>query len=400
MKLLFIGGLFSEKQLNDVYKNSKTMPNMAANVHQWNIINGLTEDTDIINPLFLGNYPGEYKKVFIKREKWSHKYGSKNVSPATLNIFGLKQILRLFNLTYEIRKKIKENKNNSVVVVYSFNTSFLISLRLALIGFKNIPTCLIVPDLPFFYINNSGKGKLYRGLKTLDWKLMLHFSKKISSFVLLTEAMKNMINIGNRPYIISEGICEAETKNYDVKIIKNSITYTGTLDREFGVLNLVENFLAVAKEDWVLNIAGGGNAKSEIEALASKDNRIHYYGVLTNEETKALQHSSRILINPRSSDELFTKYSFPSKTMEYLKAGRPVLMHRLAGIPSEYDEYLTYFENTTNMAFQKGLITLMSKTDEELNQIGNKGRRFVEKEKNSMVQGKKISDFLKEISEA
>lgn len=395
MRVIFVGGLFSDKQLESVYKNSKTMPNMAANVHQWNIINGLKENVDIINPLFLGNYPKEYKKAFIKREEWSHKEGSNNVSPATLNIFGLKQILRLFNLTYEIRKKIKKNKEKTVVMVYSLNTSFLASLRLALIGCKNISTCLIVPDLPYFYINNAGKNKLYRVLKTLDWRLMLYFCKKIDSFILLTEPMKDMINVGNRPYIVSEGICETDAKANDVQIMKKSISYTGTLDKEFGVLDLVRNFLAVAEEDWVLNIAGGGNAKREIETLALTDRRICYKGILTNEETKVLQRSSRILINPRSSDEEFTKYSFPSKTMEYLKAGRPVLMHKLAGIPAEYNKYLNYFENTTDQAFQKGLVSLMAKSDDELDEIGLKGKTFVEKEKNSIVQGEKILDFLK-----
>ena len=397
MKVIFIGGLFSDEQVKKVYENSKTMPNMAANVHQWNIIKGLTDAVDIINPLFLGNYPCEYKKAFVRREEWSHKEGSKNVSPATLNIFGLKQILRLFNLTHEIRKKIKKNKNDAVVVVYSLNTSFLASLRLALIGYKSIHTCLIVPDLPLFYIKNSGKSKLYRILKTLDWKIMLLLCKKIDSFVLLTEAMKDKINVADRPYMISEGICEVDTTNYDNKIEKNSITYTGTLDREFGVLDLIRNFLAVAKEDWVLNIAGGGNAKKEIEAISIKDKRIHYHGILTNEETKALQRSSMVLVNPRSSDEEFTKYSFPSKTMEYLKAGRPIIMHKLPGIPSEYNNYLIYFENTTDEAVQKGLLAIMSKTDEELNEIGKNGKIFVEKEKNSEVQGKKISDFLKNI---
>ncbi|MBQ7799062.1 MAG: glycosyltransferase [Oscillospiraceae bacterium] len=398
MKIIFVGGLFNENQLKAVYENSKTMPNIAANVHQWNIINGLSEDVDIINPLFMGNYPSEYKKFFVGREEWSHKDGSKNISPATLNIFGLKQILRLFNLTHEIRKKIKESDENTIVMVYSLNTSFLISLRLAQLGCKKTSTCLIVPDLPYFYINNAGKSKFYRVLKTLDWKLMLHFCKNIDSFILLTEPMKNMINVGDRPYIVSEGICEADTKLYDNQITRNSITYTGTLDKEFGVLTLIRNFIAVAKEDWVLNIAGGGNAKSEIEVIASNDNRICYRGILTNEETKALQRSSRILINPRSSEEEFTKYSFPSKTMEYLKAGRPILMHKLAGIPQEYNEYLNYFENTTDHAFQQGLVDLMSKSDQELDEIGHRGKLFVEKEKNSIVQGKKIIDFLKTLA--
>lgn len=396
MRIVFIGGLFSEKQQEDVYRNSKTMPNMAANVHQWNIVNGLTDEVEIINPLFLGNYPNEYKKIFIEREEWSHNERSSNVSPSTINIFGLKQIFRLFNLTHEIRKKIKK-QDDTVIVLYSLNTSFLVSLRLAMVGHNDIPTCVIVPDLPLFYITNAGKSKLYRILKTIDWKIMVHLCKRIDSFILLTEAMKDKLNITMQPYMISEGICEVDDKKYDDPIENNTICYTGTLDREFGVLDLIRNFLAVAHDEWVLKIAGGGNAKSEIEKISRENPRIIYCGILTNLETKKLQRTSKILINPRSSDEEFTKYSFPSKTMEYLKSGRPVIMHKLPGIPSEYDDYLLYFDNTSDDAVQKGLIDVMSKTTKELNEIGAKGKKFVETEKNSRVQGKRISEFLRKL---
>ena len=396
MRIVFIGGLFSEEQQEEVYRNSKTMPNMAANVHQWNIVNGLTDEVDIINPLFLGNYPKEYKKIFVEREEWSHNERSSNVSPSTINIFGLKQIFRLFNLTHEIRKKIKK-QDDTVIVVYSLNTSFLVSLRLAMVGHNDIPTCVIVPDLPLFYITNAGKSKLYRIFKTIDWKIMVHLCKRIDSFILLTEAMKDKLNITNQPYMISEGICEVDDKKYGDPIENNTICYTGTLDREFGVLDLIRNFLAVADDEWVLKIAGGGNAKSEIEKISRKNPRIIYCGILTNLETKKLQRTSKILINPRSSDEEFTKYSFPSKTMEYLKSGRPVIMHKLSGIPSEYDDYLLYFDNTSDDAVQKGLIDVMSKTTKELNEIGAKGKKFVETEKNSKVQGKRITEFIRKL---
>lgn len=396
MRIVFIGGLFSDKQQEDVYQNSKTMPNMAANVHQWNIVNGLTDEVDIINPLFLGNYPNEYKKIFVAREEWSHNEKSSNVSPSTINIFGLKQIFRLFNLTHEIRKKIKK-QDDTVIVVYSLNTSFLVSLRLAMVGHNDIPTCVIVPDLPLFYITNAGKSKLYRILKTIDWKIMVHLCKRIDSFILLTEAMKDKLNITKQPYMISEGICEVDDKKYDDSIENNTICYTGTLDREFGILDLIRNFLAVADDEWVLKIAGGGNAKKEIEKISRENPRIIYCGILTNFETKKLQRTSKILINPRSSDEEFTKYSFPSKTMEYLKSGRPVIMHKLPGIPPEYDDYLLYFDNTSDDAVQKGLIDVMSKTTKELNEIGAKGKKFVETEKNSKVQGKRIIEFLRKL---
>ena len=38
-------------------------------------------------------------------------------------------------------------------------------------------------------------------------------------------------------------------------------------------------------------------------------------------------------VNPRQNNEEFTKYSFPSKTMEYLASGVPVVAYKLDGIP-------------------------------------------------------------------
>lgn len=398
MKILFVGGLFSPKQQKEVQENSIAMPNMAANVHQWNIVRGLQGKIDIINPLFLGNYPKEYKKIFIPRKCWAHQKNSHNVSPSTINLFGIKQIHRMFTLSKEIMKWLKKNHEDSVVVVYSMNTSFLYSLKIAIRLSKiKIPVCLIVPDLPYFYINNKGKNKIYRLLKKIDWKLMLRGLKKIDGFVLLTEQMKDMLGIADKPYIVSEGICSMDKMNTYKNIEEKSFTYTGTLDKEFGVIELVKNFLQCAEKEWILNIAGGGNAQKEIEKYAKQDSRIHFYGVVSNEQAKALQCKSRILINPRNSKEEFTKYSFPSKTMEYLKAGRPVLMYHLAGIPKEYDEYLQYFEDTTDVAFRKGMVSIMNKSNEELDEIGERGRNFVINEKNAFVQGELITDFLEKL---
>ena len=398
MKILFIGGLFSEKQKIDVYKNSKAMPNMAANVHQWNIVNGLGANVDIINPLFVGNFPYEYKKIYLNKEEWSHYEGNHNISPPTINLFGIKQITRLYTLTKEIGKWIKKNRTDKVIVLYSLNTSFLFSLILAQFLYGRTKTCLIVPDLPLFYINNQGKSKIYRVIKKLDWIVMKKLSKTMDSYILLTKQMKEILDIGQKPYIVNEGICTDEKYNeQENMILDKSITYTGTIDREFGVLSLIKNFLNCAEADWVLNIAGGGNAQKDVVHYAKKDHRIKYWGVLTNEETKRLQRTSRILVNPRSSEEEFTKYSFPSKTMEYLKAGRPIIMHHLPGIPKDYDPYLKYFKNMEDDAILQGFLEIMSKSDEELNRIGENGKRFVETNKSVYVQGRKIKEFLTQI---
>ena len=50
-------------------------------------------------------------------------------------------------------------------------------------------------------------------------------------------------------------------------------------------------------------------------------------------------------VNPRPGAADFTRYSFPSKTLEYLDAGKPVLAYRNDGIPPEYDEHLLYISD-------------------------------------------------------
>ena len=63
-------------------------------------------------------------------------------------------------------------------------------------------------------------------------------------------------------------------------------------------------------------------------------------GCVTNDEIVRLQCEATLLVNPRPSDKEFCKYSFPSKTIEYMASGTPVLMTKLPGVP---DGILTTF---------------------------------------------------------
>ena len=91
-------------------------------------------------------------------------------------------------------------------------------------------------------------------------------------------------------------------------------------------------------------------------------------------------------MNPRSNKEEYTKYSFPSKTMEYLATGRPVLMHKLKGIPDEYDKYIFYIGE--DMA--KSLQQIAQADPQMLADVGEKGKQFVLLNKNMKKQAEKI----------
>ena len=108
-----------------------------------------------------------------------------------------------------------------------------------------------------------------------------------------------------------------------------------------------------------------------------------------------LQQKATVLINPRNNDGEYTKYSFPSKTMEYMLSGKPVIMYKLDGVPDEYDSYLYYIGGNTADDIKKTILEVLNKSEKELESFGQKAAEFVSENKNSVVQAKRILTLLK-----
>ena len=129
--------------------------------------------------------------------------------------------------------------------------------------------------------------------------------------------------------------------------------------------------------------------------IARRDNRIVYLGILNPDEVVSLQHKADALINPRPDDGSdYLQYSFPSKTLEYMVAAKPVICHKLPCIPREYDDYLLYIKDNAEESIVSFLTELMKKKKEELNSLGQRNMQFVVKNKNLFVQTERLINFL------
>jgi glycosyltransferase involved in cell wall biosynthesis len=109
------------------------------------------------------------------------------------------------------------------------------------------------------------------------------------------------------------------------------------------------------------------------------------------------ERQATLLVNPRSTKEEFTKYSFPSKTIEYMLSGTPVLTTRLQGIPEEYFKYVFSAEDNDVSLLTDAINNALSHTDAELAQMGLGAREYIVKNKNSVAQAKRILEFIKEV---
>jgi glycosyltransferase involved in cell wall biosynthesis len=150
----------------------------------------------------------------------------------------------------------------------------------------------------------------------------------------------------------------------------------------------------IPNSDYRLWICGEGNAKEKVLDSAKLDGRVIYYGQLPHKDIIRLQKTVTVLINPRTSEGEFSKYSFPSKTLEYMASGTPCILYKLEGIPFEYYEYCYIIEDESITGVKEKIIEVCTKNQIELDEFGKKAANFIFNYKNPSYQVKKIFDMI------
>jgi glycosyltransferase involved in cell wall biosynthesis len=219
-----------------------------------------------------------------------------------------------------------------------------------------------------------------------------------TDYVLLTEAMNDYIRNPGKPYVILEGHADISMKEKlpspDKKQPVRTVFYAGGVSRQYGLADLTEGFLRADIPNTRLEIYGPGDYVKELQSIAEKDPRVFYGGMLLNTEIVAKEQEAALLVNPRPTHEEFVKYSFPSKTMEYMASGTPVLTTRLPGMPKEYYPYVYFIDEESADGIAAALKAVLEHTDEALFRKGQEARDFVLDGRNNVVQAKKLLQML------
>lgn len=404
MEILFLGGFFPKEMEEYILARSKSMVQYAANKFQWNLIDGFLNISGInlhaVSAPFVGPFPNEFRDFYIRGNSYLYKNSLQCQYVPFCNLWGYRNISRTISLKRAIEHFLSIKSRKKVIISYSLHTPFLQAAVFAKRIDPSIHLCLIVPDLAQFMNLSKKKTVIYNIFKKLDIKILEKSLKYVSSFVLLTEHMKDVLKVGSRPYIVIEGIVDDSyptlvSEGQKTDETYKTVVYTGTLNEKFGVVNLIKAFHAIDDRNVRLKICGRGDSEDLIKKYALKDDRIQFLGQVSNEEAVRLQNNATVLVNPRQNNEDFTKYSFPSKNLEYLLAGKPVVAYKLDGIPDEYDKYFHYVEDNTIESLSNTIKKVVNLPYEEREKIGKAAREFVIKNKNKNVAAFKIYSMIK-----
>jgi len=118
------------------------------------------------------------------------------------------------------------------------------------------------------------------------------------------------------------------------------VFYSGVLNQYGGVDLLLEAFGLIKDPSTRLWICGKGD-NSKLRRMIRTDSRIKFFGCVPEEKLRELSRQAWVMINPRSIDVRDSLNNFPSKLLEYLSYGKPVVSTWTPGISPDYEPFLT-----------------------------------------------------------
>lgn len=395
--ILFIGCLYSENQKNIFLKNSKRGYQFAAQNFQEALLEGFLAngvEPYVLTVPSLSSFPFGYRMPVIRNSDFIYKSKKLGFSKGYLNIPLVKGLFcgSLYKKAMCWSGAVSGKK---VVVVYGLLPSLMvIAVHLKMV-YQDVKVCVVIPDLLQFV--GCNKYSKILGLHQHNVNKVNALLPLFDCFVVLTESMLWSMGLQDKPFAVVEGIYAQEDSTMDCAKLENDkkiILYTGGLWKKYGIGDLLDAFMQIEGDEYRLCLCGTGDAVDDIKKCASKDSRIIYKGMLPKSDIVKLQKKATVLVNPRHSQEVFTQYSFPSKTMEYMASGTPVVMCRLKCLPQEYEKYLYFFEDESVEGMAKALKFICELDFNELRNKGTLAAQFVKSQKNAEKQAGKIIDLL------
>lgn len=321
-----------------------------------------------------------YEKDEIEGNAYFHYY-------RTINLPVLRQLLIFFSAFWNILWVKKEKDTYAICDCLNIANAYGMKLGCK---FRHIPVITIVTDLPDMMSDNKWLKKINN-----------HLFKTVDGFILLTEQMNTQVNHDNKPYIVLEGHSDVdapivkEKEKWEKESGKKIIIYAGSIQKLYGIQNLTEGFIKADLKNTELWIFGDGDYREKLIELSRKYPSICYKGICDNKEVVQYEMKAALLVNPRPIEPEYTKYSFPSKNMEYMVSGTPLVTTKLPGMPKEYYPYIYLLEDESPEGVARRLNEILNMPMIERDKKAKEARAFVIKEKSNIVQAKKILDFLK-----
>lgn len=390
MKLLYISALSSSRLISEIYKKSGKNPGFAVQKFSRLLVKGLIANgADVVA---LSNPPATEDRRKVSYGKETEEGVQYKYIPY-LNVALLKHLcLFAYAFVYVLLWGCRHRREKAIVCDV-LSVSVCMGALLAS-KINRVRSVGVVTDI---YGLMVGKAKVSWTVRLAAYLNQCYVSS-FNRYVLLTSQMNGRVNPKGKPHIVMEALCDLSMAEHDVqdeeKASPRTVIYAGGISERYGLKMLAEAFVRANVPNARLVYYGSGPYVEEYKKLCAAHPKLEYRGVAPNEEIVAEELKATLLVNPRPTTEEFTKYSFPSKNMEYMASGTPLLTTKLPGMPEDYYPHVYFFEEESVQGYADALKKVLSLPADTLYAKGVQAKRFVLQQKNYVTQAQRVLGLL------
>lgn len=353
-------------------------------------------DVTLVSACPVQNFPLVRRLMFRGGTFASH--GMRGVILGFVNVLLLKHLTRLMACFVTAFPLIKRERIDWIFI-HGLHTPYLVfGLLSRLFGCR---MAVVLTDPPgVVLVTDEGIARL---MKMVDAWLIKKILGCADAVLALAPDLASTLAPG-RPALVFPGILESTLDDYGGPVDcaasatasrPFTIVYAGGLSQAYGVDRLVEAVLKLQPEVSVcLKLYGRGDQEEKIRLLAAENPRFIYGGFVNPETLLPEMSAADLLINPRPTDALFSAQSFPSKLIEYLSTGRPVLTTRIPSIPEGLKRHFFYIDDESSIGIRDSILMLMGLRAIDRAAHAMAAQKYVRTNFSEAMTGKRIAVFI------
>ena len=391
MKILFLGYVVSSEKANQLSGAS-----VAGNTMQLELLRELNSmpdvDLDVCSILPVATFPTEPRKL-IRSMYHEISPGIRAYSPGLITLPVLKQVAQIVGL---LRAAAKLARHQEYDHVLTFNMLPLVGVAAWWVKKRRgVPIACLLADPPV-ETRDTRSRITSAPLAAYNWWTRRLLSAVDQVIALTPEAARTYAPQA-RAMVVDGAVPArlfADLPGRSAVQQEKTILFTGALTSYNGIAEIVAAMHLVTNPSAVLHIYGGGPMADFVRESARNSNRIVYHGKIDSSLIPKLQREAFLLVNPRQIDHPVSNVTFPSKMLEYMASGTPVLTTRLRSISSDYEDLVYFADVGSPEDLAVRIDALCATPSEEFAQVGAVARDFVLETRTWHAAAERMVSFL------
>lgn len=389
MRVLFLGYTLPDLLFEEVMRTDRAMPVQTQRFGS-SIVRALQladVDVSIISAEPVADFPHN-SRWRVRGHAFSHPV--RGTSLEFINVTGLKHVTRYISARRALRKVPRCGAD--VILIHGVHSPFLWA-GLSAGRRLGVPVVVILTDAPG--LRTPYDSALSGLLKAVDQFLIRTALKRITGVVTLSPVLAKMLT-PRKPCMVMEGVAEpvGDPELHTTASVCR-VVYAGGLNEQYGTVDLLDS-VQFARENWNLMILGGGPSEAKVRAAAAGSPRIHYGGTVRPDEMADVYAHADVLVNPRPPRQALALESFPSKLLEYMAAGVPVVTTHLPNLPDDYLDHVVIAESGPS-GLAEAIDRVARLSNAERRRVGGGAREFILRTRGADAQGHRLRGFLTDV---